>query len=90
MAAVSHHPIGSLVEADRKKAAETINECLDRHGGNIGPTAQELGVHRATLARWIARLRRARHRIRTAERGGWNRGKRPKTEGRKKDVAMRA
>jgi DNA-binding NtrC family response regulator len=86
VAAVSHHPIGSLVEAHPSRAAAVISDTLAKNGGNIGPTAEQLKVHRATLSRWIAKLRLDGYRIDTAERGAWNRGIRGLKRRRKKRV----
>lgn len=57
MSARSHHPIGSLVLTDPRRAARELSAVLERHGGAIPETAAELGVNGATLRRWIAKLR---------------------------------
>lgn len=49
--------IGSLLKQGKEQeAADAVLALLEQFGGNVQHAALEIGVHRATLKRWIARL----------------------------------
>ncbi len=54
----AHGPRPSTTSLDPREAAqgEVIRKTLERHRGNRLATAQELGMHRATLWRWLRKL----------------------------------
>lgn len=48
--------LGMLVRLDPKRARTKLLKTFKRHAGRLDPTADELGVHRATLKRWMREL----------------------------------
>ena len=56
--AVPVAPVAPAAPSDPREAAqlEVIRATLERHHGNRGAAAKELGMHRATLWRWLKKL----------------------------------
>jgi transposase-like protein len=58
--------IGTMIRDNAEEAMARLVRLLRKHGGNTVHSAEEVGVHHATLKRWIVNLEKAGQPIRQA------------------------